>query len=305
LRTSDIVGDIRHPVVAGQFYPLEREELLAEITKCFQDKKIGPGVKIPEQSEEVRSSKESNRIECFIVPHAGYIYSGPVAAHSYAVAFKNLISKTKRIKVVILGPNHQGIGSGIALSPSSAWSTPLGAVKVDRDLSKEISSYSEIIDTNALSHFYEHSIEVQLPFLQAITSKLDMSLVPISLMLQDRSSAEEVSEAIFKAIQSEKYEDDRFLILGSSDLTHYEPQSIANSQDMKLLATVQALDIPSYYTTLERNNITACGYGAIASVMGISKKLGKLKGILLKYATSGDTSGDTSSVVGYSAVHFV
>ncbi|MDH2901604.1 MAG: AmmeMemoRadiSam system protein B [archaeon] len=298
-------SDIRRPVVAGQFYPAGKDELLAEIRRCFHDKKIGPGVSIRGDSRRAQTRARSNRIECFVVPHAGYPYSGPVAAHSYSLAYDILTSREEILKAIIIGPNHQGIGSGIALSPSNAWETPLGNVKIDAKLSKEISDSSEIIDIDGLAHSYEHSIEVQLPFLQDITEDRQLSFVPICLMLQDRESAEEVANAIFKVIQSEEYRSDSFLILGSSDLTHYEPQSRANAQDGKLLGKIETLDLLSYYSTLERNNVTACGYGAIAVVMELSKKLGKTSGTVLKYATSGDATGDMSSVVGYSAVHFV
>lgn len=297
-------SNVRPPAVAGSFYPASKDRLLGEIRRCFQDKIIGPGISILGNSWRPQTEKLGNRIECFIVPHAGYAYSGPVAAHSYALANQNLISKHESFVAIILGPNHQGVGSGIALSPNDEWETPLGKVNVEKLLSKEIADTSEIIDVNSLSHLYEHSIEVQLPFLQALTSVRGFSFVPICLMLQDRHSSEDVAEALFKVTQSENHASKSFLVLGSSDLTHYELQSKANAQDKKLIDRIEALDLPSYYTTLEKNHITACGYGAIAVVMELSRKLGKKKGTLLKYATSGDVTGDTSSVVGYSAVHF-
>jgi AmmeMemoRadiSam system protein B len=297
-------SNVRRPAVAGQFYSAGRDELLAEIERCFRDSRIGPGKSIPNNSHKTEERAESHQVECFVVPHAGYPYSGPVAAHSYAVAHSELVSNHERFKVIILGPNHQGIGSGVALSPSKAWETPIGNVPVDLALSKEISEASEIIDIDQLAHSYEHSIEVQLPFIQVIAGKKDFSFVPICLMLQDQESAKEISDAIFKVIKSERHSRDSFLVLGSSDLTHYESESRANSQDRKLLEKVSALDVPAYYTTLEQNNVTACGYGAIAGVMGLAKKLGKTHGTVLKYATSGDATGDQSSVVGYSAVHF-
>jgi AmmeMemoRadiSam system protein B len=292
--------------VAGQFYSAERNELITQIEGCFRDRRLGPGIEIPKaQGLSERADDETGRIECFIVPHAGYLYSGPVAAHAYAAAYKNLISRAERFKVIILGPNHYGVGSGIALSPSDSWETPLGSVFIDHDLSKEISDASEIIDTNALAHLHEHSVEVQLPFLQTIMGKSEYSIVPISLMLQDQESSREVSEALSAVIRSKRRSNYNFLIIGSSDLTHYESQTKANFQDNKLLEKVKDLDVVSYYSTLERNSISACGYGAIAAVMGVARALGKKKGIVLKYATSGDTTGETSSVVGYSAVHFV
>lgn len=291
--------------MAGFFYPADRDELLDNIRECFRDKKIGPGVPLPESSSYRNLTTLEKGIECFIVPHAGYTYSGPVAAHSYSKANEVLIARTKSITAIILGPNHYGIGSGIALSPSTQWETPLGTVKVNQDFSREIADRSQIIDIDEMAHSKEHSIEVQIPFLQSLCQEKNLQIVPICLMLQDKESADDVSQAIFDVLQSERHSHECFLILGSSDLTHYEPASRANVQDMKLLEKVESLDVISYYSVLERLNVTACGYGAIAVVMSIARKLGRKQGKLLRHATSGDVTGDQSSVVGYSSVHFV
>lgn len=301
-------NEVRAPGMAGYFYPGSRDNLLQEIRRCFHDKKIGPGTSLPPEATakpDTIPQKQPAHVECFIVPHAGYAYSGPVAAHSYSKAYELSISSQKRVTAIVLGPNHYGIGSGVALSPSAEWETPLGRVAINKSISKEISDLSGVIDTDDLAHSREHSIEVQLPFLQSLAQGRSLSIVPICLMLQDRETAEEIAETIFKVLQSKKNQDDSVLIIGSSDLTHYEPQKQANAKDAKLLDNVEKLDVLSYYSTLERNNITACGYGAIAAVMAISKRLGKKKGLILKYATSGDTGGDAGSVVGYSAVHFI
>jgi AmmeMemoRadiSam system protein B len=289
--------------VAGFFYPANKEELENEISCCFADKKIGPGLdSLPRRAKSSENSSQTNKlVECFVVPHAGYTYSGPVAAHSYAGADDFLLSRCDSFNVIILGPNHSGLGSGVALSPSDQWETPLGQVRVNRAISQEIMGSSAIIDSDALAHQREHSIEVQLPFLQMLARNQHFSFVPICLMLQDLESAQEIAESLFNVIKENK---EPFLVLGSSDLTHYEPQRIANSQDQKLLAKIERLDLPSYYATLERNNISACGYGAIAVVMALSKKLGKTGATVLKYATSGDVTGQTDAVVGYSAVRF-
>jgi AmmeMemoRadiSam system protein B len=154
-----------------------------------------------------------------------------------------------------------------------------------------------------LAHSREHSIEVQLPFLQAISAHLvsKVRIVPISLMLQDSKTAQEVGEDVSKVISASP---DPVLVIASSDLTHYEPAKAAGEKDRRLLEKVERLDVSSYYTVLERLNISACGYGAIATVMNISKRFGMKRANVLKYATSGDTSGDLSSVVGYSSVRF-
>jgi MEMO1 family protein len=289
--------------VAGQFYPSESEELYEMIHRCFTHP-IGPG-KFPSSTASKKSETEISRVECVLVPHAGYIYSGPVAAHSYEVAFDffQKFAQEDQIAVIILGPNHYGIGSGVAVSDASAWRTPLGEVTVAGDLRKKITSKSSIIDIDDTAHSREHSIEVQIPFVQAISGSLieKISILPICLMLQDLDTATEVGDELFSLVDQSELP---FLIIGSSDLTHYETHKTASAKDHELLAEVDRLQLSSFYRVLERRNISSCGYGAIAATMQVSRKLNKRKGQLLKYATSGDTSDNFSSVVGYPSVHF-
>jgi AmmeMemoRadiSam system protein B len=293
-------SETRPAAVAGQFYPADRDELFEIIHWSFTHP-IGPG-KYPSKAQNI---VPTDRVECLIVPHAGYQYSGPVAAHSYSIVynfFQNF-KESEEINIIILGPNHYGIGSGVALSPSNYWETPLGKIRVNQELSKIIPKTSTIIDVDAVSHSREHSIEVQIPFVQAVAGSLAerLSIIPISLMLQDPETTTEIANALVKVLQESV---GPFLILGSSDLTHYETQESASKKDRKLLEDALKLDPPAFYKTLQRLNDTACGYGAISVVMRVSKALGKKTGSLLKYATSGDTSGDRSSVVGYSSVHY-
>jgi MEMO1 family protein len=298
-----LVSNLRLPSVSGQFYPSDKDELYELIHRCFTHE-LGPG-KYPSGSS-ISNSQEISRVECLIVPHAGYIYSGPVAAHGYRIAFDffQKFKYEKEITVVILGPNHYGIGSGIALSSASKWRTPLGDVKVASELGKILTSASNIIDVDEVAHSREHSIEVQIPFLQAMGSFFsdNFTILPISLMLQNLDSALEVGDELFSLIEDQKIP---ILVIGSSDLTHYEPEEQASKKDHQLLEEVCRLQMRPFYTVLEKRNISACGYGAIATVMHLAEKFKKHRGVLLKYATSGETSGDKSSVVGYSAVHFV
>lgn len=287
--------------MAGLFYPSDKGELLGSIRQSFLGR-LGPGAYF---ESKARGNKATTSVECFIVPHAGYTYSGQVAAHCYLKA-NDLLGNAEQLTAIVLGPNHYGIGSGVALSPNTSWETPLGNLEVNKSLSKEISKKSEIVDFDALSHSREHSIEVQVPFIQcALGASRKVSLVPICLMLQDLESMSEVANAILSSLRSNEGKHDSILILGSSDLTHYEPQDKASLKDQKLLSRVESLDVQEYYSELERNNVSACGYGAIAAVMMLARKLGKKRGKVLKYATSADVTGDKSSVVGYSAVHFV
>lgn len=291
--------------MAGFFYPSDKDELFETIHWSFTSS-LGPGT-FPSKNANLPPipSKQEN-IPCFVVPHAGYVYSGPIAAHSYSRVFEFLSTTSpKTVVAFILGPNHYGIGSGLALSPSKSWETPLGEVKVNESATKRLEQKSEILDIDETTHSREHSIEVQLPFLQVV-SKIagkELSIVPICMMLQDRESAEQVSKALLSQIK-EMTGRETVLLIGSSDLTHYEPQKQANTKDAKLLSCVSNLNILEFYNVLERQNVSACGYGAIATLMYVAKGLEMKKANLLKYATSGDSTGDKSSVVGYSAVQF-
>jgi MEMO1 family protein len=301
---------VRLPVVAGLFYPRERNELIESIRNCFTHR-LGPGrvpaalQQEPPKNDAPKASESEPRVECLIVPHAAYQFSGPVAAHSFLVVsdFIQSLENVARFRTIIVGPNHNGVGSGVALSPAASWRTPLGDARLDEDIVKSLARKSNIVDLDAVAHMYEHSIEVQIPFLQAImgTNKNELRFVPISLMLQDRLTAEQVGDEILESIRGSE---DSYLILGSSDLTHYAPDEIAKSHDLKLMAAAESMDLIKYYATLERLDINSCGYGAIATVIHIAKKLGKKKGTMLKYATSGDVTRDESSVVGYPSVHF-
>ncbi len=293
---------IRLPAVAGYFYPASKGELLQSIKDAFQNTEIGPGITFPDELK-AENKESKSRVHCFVVPHAGYEYSGAVAAHSF-LKISRLLGDAK-FEAIILGPNHYGLGSGVALSPDSSWLTPLGEVKVDQSLRDELADSTDILDSDSSAHAREHSIEVQLPFLIASCRPHSFSFVPISMMMQDNETSKDLAEGICNVINSPSHEKERFLILASSDLTHYEPQPRANQKDQKLLGKVSELDATGFYSVLERDNITACGYGPIATAIRVSKKFGGEKSELLKYATSGDTTGDMSAVVGYSAVQLL
>lgn len=277
----------RPPAVAGMFYPSNEQELRSVIDQSFRNTKFGPGMPPPALQER--------RIYGVVTPHAGYVYSGAVAANSYYQ-----ISANDFDTVVMVGPNHYGIGSGVATMKSGVWETPLGQVQVNGELAAEIAKKSGIIDFDDFAHSRDHCLEVQLPFLQTIKSKF--TIVPIILIMQDIDTAFDIGKAIADTI-AEKPE--KTMLVASSDLTHYEPNMMAHEKDNELLKAVLALDVLKFYAVLERMDISACGYGAIASVMVAAKNLGATRGELLKYATSGDVTGDTDAVVGYSSVVFV
>ena len=274
---------IRTPAVAGMFYPSEKNELKESIHQCFLHS-FGPG-KLP-------PTEEKKKIYGVICPHAGYMYSGPIACHS----FYSISSESPEL-FIIIGPNHWGVGCNVAAMKDCSWETPLGQVEVDSDAASELSKISNIVDLDFFSHTKEHSLEVQVPMLQEVYSKF--KILPIILIDQEKNAAEEIGEAV-ATISKQK----NSMIIGSSDFTHYEPNEFAHDQDKALIEPILDLDVDQFYKVLYEKNVTACGYGAIASTMIACKKLGATKGELLKYATSGDVTGDTSSVVGYGSIIF-
>ena len=272
---------IRTPAVAGMFYPKEKSKLEQSIQSCI--------------SHEYGVGKHQNQEKIYgaICPHAGYMYSGPVATHS----FDNIANQDFEL-AVILGPNHWGIGCNIATMKDCTWETPLGEIDVDSDAANQINEISKIIEIDYFSHTRDHSIEVQVPMLQEFCQK-PFKILPIILNDQDYEFAQEIGTAIAKIARTKKT-----IIIGSSDFTHYEENEFAHSQDMALIEPILKLDVEKFYRVLNDRRISACGYGAIASTMIACKELGATKGVLLKYATSGDIAGDTSSVVGYASIVF-
>lgn len=284
---------VRSPAVAGTFYPVDPADLKRAIEDAYLNK-IGPG-RLP---SIVKPGETSGLVAC-VCPHAGYAYSGPVAAYSYLDV--SAISEPEL--VVIVGPNHYGVGSGVATYGEGEWETPLGRVSIDDDASKAIVHLTGFVDIDPLAHRREHSIEVQLPFLQHLYGN-SFSFLPISLAFQEKSIARDLAKGLAELLKEAGEADVNAILIASSDLTHYEPASQAREKDASLLEHVQSLDLDSFYTTLERRNITACGYGAIGTVMETCRLLGYARGVVNKYATSGDTTGDNSAVVGYPSVTF-
>jgi len=276
---------IRRPAVAGQFYESNPTDLKERIENCFLHH-LGPRKK--------PNSNQRMNIAGLISPHAGYLYSGPIAAHAYYYASMIEIPEL----VIILGPNHSGLGSMIATMDKGIWKTPLGNLRIDEDMAKKLIKVSEIIDFSYEAHIQEHSIEVQLPFLQYVFGS-DFKILPICMGLQDKNTSIEVGDAISKIARFRKT-----LIVASSDLTHYENQKEASFKDLKFINSILEMNISEMYFILQRLNVSACGYGPIASLLTSMKNLQVNNSKLLKYATSGDITGDKNSVVGYSSILF-
>lgn len=268
---------MRSPAVAGQFYPASAAELRHQLDEMLQ----------AAGGEELQALGA-------VVPHAGYMYSGAVAAEVYS-------RLPKRDTYVILGPNHHGLGAAVALSRDS-WRTPLGVVEPDIELADALAG--SIIDQDELAHRHEHSIEVQIPFLQARFQ--GFRVLPIAMGLQDEETAVEVGAEVAKAAMKLNRS---CTVIASSDFTHYEPQEVARKVDAQLIEAILNIDVPELYARVYKYNATACGYGPIAAAITAASLLGAAagkaaSGRLLRYATSGDVTGDFSQVVGYGAVVF-
>ncbi|HEY5735182.1 MAG TPA: AmmeMemoRadiSam system protein B, partial [Nitrosopumilus sp.] len=191
------------------------------------------------------------------------------------------------------------VGKDAATMIDSQWQTPLGMVSIDSESAKQVAEISEFIEIDEYSHSQDHSLEVQIPMLQEMLSN-EFQILPIILRAQDMKTAMDVGNAVYEIAKRKNT-----IIVASSDFTHYEENSFAYQQDKALIEPILEMDVERFYQVLYERRVTACGYGAMASAMIACKKMGATKGELLSYATSGDVSGDTESVVGYGAIKFV
>lgn len=276
---------VRYPSQAGAFYAGSASSLRSEVEDCFKHK-YGPG-KIP----QVRSGRPQ-RIIGIIVPHAGYMYSGHVAAHSYLELGTDGTPET----VIILGPNHTGLGSGVSIMTEGIWRTPLGDTAIDHELANQISRASGIIDVDESAHLHEHSIEVQLPFLQYMYGG-SFKFVPICFMMQDLETCSEIGSTIASLGR-----DRGVVIVASTDLTHYESQQEVERKDSMVIEAIQELDESRLNEVILSHHISMCGYGPVMTTIVAVKGLGCRTGRLLSHRTSGDITGDMDAVVGYASM---
>lgn len=277
----------RRPVVAGQFYERDPERLRKQIEQCFTHP-LGPG-RLP--SGEPGQERVSLG---FIVPHAGYMYSGPVAAHAY---YQLSLEKNPEV-VVILGPNHTGVGPSVSVYPGGFWRTPLGDVPVDEQVATSIVDNSRFAKLDTSAHEYEHSIEVQIPFLQ-YTIRRSFSIVPVVILNQVPRVAEDLARSILKAAETLGKE---LLVIATTDLTHYEPHEVAYSKDRLVIDSILKLDPETMFKTVVERDISMCGPGSTMALLYLARALGSKGARLLKYATSGDVTGERDWVVGYASI---
>jgi len=286
---------IRYPAVAGSFYPAD-ESLIGMMDEFFSD--------LGEDGSE-------RRITAGVVPHAGYVFSGYTASRTYKAIFEDGLPET----FVILGPNHTGLGSPIAVYPEGEWLTPLGSIEVDGEMSKAIARLSGIADLDELAHRYEHSIEVQVPFIQYISELAgkEVKIVPITLGIQD----EEVSRALGKAVFEASEELGRdVVVIASTDFMHYGPMygyvpfraradelpHRIKEWDFRLIRRILDFDVDGLFRELREMRHTMCGPGAVGTGIVYSRSAGAIEGELLHYTTSYEVSRSTEAVVGYASI---
>jgi len=265
---------IRKPAVAGQFYHSSPERLKKEISG-FVDSGAG----------------KMNAKGC-VMPHAGYMYSGKVAAEVAS-------SVTVRDKIIFLGPNHTGYGCMLSMMSSGTWETPFGSISIDESLAQSLLSCVPSLEEDVLAHQYEHSIEVELPLFQYF--KKDFTMVPIAVMTEDVDVLKKTGDAIATCV-SDLHLTDSLLFVASSDMTHYESQKQASHKDKEAIEAILNLDEDALIQKVKGLNITMCGFAPVVIMLRAVKKLGARSATLIKYQTSGDITGDMSSVVGYAGI---
>lgn len=267
---------VRLPAVAGRFYPAKAETLSRDL-----DKYLGPGT--------ANAEKVEHALGC-VVPHAGYMYSGHVAGAVYR-------KLPERPSYVILCPNHTGRGAPLAMMSSGSWLTPLGEVPIDSTLARAVHQDCHLVMDDARAHADEHSLEVQLPFLQHLVK--EFTFLPIAIGVGGYAALETLGRGLAQALKGVQKP---VLIIASSDMNHHEPDNITRIKDRKAIDKILALDPEGLYDVVRREDISMCGYGPTVAMLTASKELGAQRAELIKYATSADASGDRSYVVGYAGI---
>jgi AmmeMemoRadiSam system protein B len=263
----------RATAVAGRFYPRDAKELRRNIAEY-----TSPG-----------ETPQTTAIGC-IVPHAGYIYSGHVAGAIYSAM------EIPR-RVIVLGPNHTGMGHPLAVMTHTDWETPLGKVAADADLGDALLQRFPLLREDSAAHRSEHAIEVQLPFLQM--RRPDLSFVPITIGTRDFDILRALGIAIADAIASQP---EKVLVIASSDMNHYESDTVTRVKDHKAIARVLAVDARGLWEVVQNEHISMCGFAPSVTMLTAANRLGAKEATLVKYATSGEVSGDYDHVVGYAGI---
>jgi len=274
------MGYIREPFVNGSFYPDNPKILTRNIEAFLNNANI---------------DAIDGEIIGLISPHAGYMYSGQVAAYGYKA-----IMDSSYDTVVVIAPSHRSLFEGVAALKKGGYRTPLGIVPVDEEIVGEIINLQTFIRPNVDAHRGEHSLEVQIPFLQVVLK--DFTLVPLIMGSQDPALYEALADCLHEAIEKTNK---TVLVVGSTDLSHYYPYTEAIELDTIIKKHLDAYDAKGLLVSLRKGSCEACGAGPMISTMLLSQKLGATRSKVLKYANSGDVSGDRNGVVGYISCVFM
>ena len=269
--------DTRKSIIAGSWYPGNPSILKSDIESFLAN---------------VSVDSVDGKVIAIVSPHAGYMYSGQVAAHSY-----KLIAGKTFDSIIVIGPSHRSYFSGASIYNKGGYETPLGVVPVNVELANEIIAQSSITSFVPAAHSQEHSVEIQLPFLQVVLDTFNF--VPVVMGTQDKETCENLSDAIVKAVK-----DKRVMIVASSDLSHFHGYEQAVSMDSVVLGHMEKMDWEGLLTDLGKGKCEACGGGPVAVTMLVAKKLGADSAKVLNYANSGDITGDRRGVVGYASAVF-
>ncbi|MCM8821267.1 MAG: AmmeMemoRadiSam system protein B [Candidatus Omnitrophica bacterium] len=267
---------IRKPSVSGYFYPGMKTNLIEDLKKyiVYEENKIIP--------------------KGIICPHAGYVYSGKTAGKVYG--------KIAQFETaIILGPNHHGYGEPYAIDDSDEWETPIGNVEIDTEIRKKLLEKSRYLQIDSMSHKSEHSIEVQVPFLQFLNPAVKIVPVLISSMY-DANPWYEIGYSIALALSEIKR---NAIVVASSDFTHYEPAEQAEKKDRMAIEKILKLDADEFLNIVSEHDISICGFAPITAAITASKILEARQGILVDYTNSGNVSGDFEQVVGYAGIMFI
>lgn len=263
---------IRRPAVAGSFYEERPERLSSQIREFIEE------------------GAEKQEALGAVVPHAGFVYSGKVAGAVYS---RLLFPQT----FIILGPNHSGLGAGASIMSHGEWDMPLGTVQIDSELAQAVLKSSRTLQDDHRAHLREHSIEVQLPFLQYLGGSF--GFVPISLYSHELPVCQDVGSAIAKGLEGYPK---KVTILASTDMSHYIPKEAAESQDKLAIEAILNLDPEGLYGTVLKNRISMCGFAPTVAMLVAVKRLGASSATLIRYMTSGDINRDYERVVGYAGL---
>lgn len=264
----------RKPAVSGQFYSSSAQGLKGDIEKLID-----------------KGTQPTEAIAC-ILPHAGYSCSGRVAG-------KTISRLTIKENAILLGPNHTGLGAPFSIMTDGHWQTPLGETDINSGLAKSILNKTGYLTADAGAHLHEHSIEVELPFLQYYKPKI--KIVPIAVTQAQISIYKEIGQGIASALKESNLEDST-LIIASSDMTHYEPQEQAERKDKQAIQAILELNEHKLLDKIAKLNISMCGYAPVVIMLIAAKALGAKSAELISYQTSGDATGDYNAVVGYAGI---